>query len=182
MAVFINNKKPKGHAPVSELFQPANLEFTSKENRASTKKRKSSFKITFRRRKRYRSECSNHSNLLELTYNTELSAPQLLQRYKYCYSQLGIIQKHSERKGLLARRDARSGASQILFLQHSAPFLLLSDMFLQQKQCHLRRSHRGGNHKKSPQEYETTRPLISPPGTRRPEWKSLEKQGQRLGR
>jgi len=31
MAASINNKETKGHAPVSELFQPAILGFTSKE-------------------------------------------------------------------------------------------------------------------------------------------------------
>ena len=115
MAVSVNNKKPKGHAPVSELFKPTNLGFAPKEAKPA-QKRKFSFKITSRRRKRYRSECYNHSNLLKLTHNTEVSAPQLLQGYKYCYYQLGIIQKYSERKGLLARRDTRSGASQVLFL------------------------------------------------------------------
>ena len=31
MAVSVNNKKTKGHAPVSELFQPAILGFNSEE-------------------------------------------------------------------------------------------------------------------------------------------------------
>ena len=40
---MVNNKKLKGHMPVSEFFQPTILEFSSKEIE-STQRRKSSFK------------------------------------------------------------------------------------------------------------------------------------------
>jgi hypothetical protein len=43
VAVTVNNKKIKGHAPISELFQPTILEFTPKETK-STHRRKSTFK------------------------------------------------------------------------------------------------------------------------------------------
>jgi len=129
--------------PVSELFQPVNPAFTQKEIDPVWKNGNFCYlsRIKFQEKKIYRFEWSNYSNLLELSYNTKSSALWLLQRYKSCYSRAGINHKHLVRKGLLARRDERSGTSQILFLHHWAAFLLLSDIFLQQKQCHLQKCH-----------------------------------------
>ena len=47
---------------------------------------------------------------------TKGTAQGLIQRYKACYSQRGVIQIHSGRKRLVVRRYGWSRTSQILFL------------------------------------------------------------------
>ena len=160
--------------PVSELFQPVNPAFTQKEIDPVWKNGNFCYlsMIKFQEKKIYRFEWSNYSNLLELSYNTKSSALWLLQRYKSCYSRAGINHKHLARKGLLARRDERSGTSQIssCIIQRHFFFSLTGEP--------LKPTSRVWHHQTA--KASDTASTISQPGTRRPEWISLEKQGRRL--
>ena len=109
----------------SELFQPAISGFAPKQSE-STQRRKSDFKrLHPNRRKTHRSELFHYSNPLDHIYRTKKLAQGLIQRYKSCYSQRGVIQEHSGRKRLVGKKRCmiRNIANPLL-----AP-ALLPDMF-----------------------------------------------------
>ena len=114
MAITVNNKKPKGHAPVFRVISASNFGIHHKGSRINAETETSMQRLHSNKRKY--TDLSNFTTRNHSISSTKKPAPGLIQRYKSCYSQGGIIQECSGRKGLLARRDAWSGTSQILFL------------------------------------------------------------------
>ena len=80
----------------SELLQPPISGFIPKENPV--------IRITSQYNKIHRSQWFHHSKPLDLNYKKDSQG--LIQRYKACYSQKGVIQIHSGRKRLVVRRYA----------------------------------------------------------------------------
>ena len=179
---MVNNKKLKGHAPVSQLFKPANSRSLHRRSGISAKTEISIQGLHSNGGKH--TDLNDHTTRkpLELYYKTKKPAPGLIQRYRSCYPQKRVIQKRSGRKGLLARRNAWSGTSQILFLHLLFSLIRFGTKIMPS----LQKPSRGEPLKLPPGEWlqqtakaSDTASTISPPGTRRPEWISLEKQGQR---
>ena len=175
---MVNNKEAQR---LCRVIPANNCGFHSKRNRSKPEKGRFSFKDYIPNRGKY-TDLSNFTTRNYSNRATKETARGLIQRYKSCYSQRGVIQKHSGSKGLLARRDAWSGTSQILFLH-----LLFSLICFATKTIpSLQKPSRGKPLKLPPGEWlqQTakafdTAAIISPPGERRPEWISLEKQGRR---
>ena len=103
---MVNNKKLKDRTPVFRVIPASNFGIHFKGSRTNTEIETSIRGLHSNRGKYTDLNEQNTQKPLELYYKIEATALGLIQRYKSCYSQDGKIQKHSGRKGLLARRDA----------------------------------------------------------------------------
>ena len=142
----VNNKKFKGHAPVPELFQQANSWPPHRRSRICAKKMEISFqRLHSKTKKIQRSQRFYHSKPLDLNYKgdspradtkiqslllPEGSNPDTFREEKACCKKIWMDPEHCKSSSCTC----------------SSPWYVL-----QQKQCHLSRSHRGGdNHSSHP--------------------------------